>query len=222
MSQFNRTVAVLLFAIVLASNASGAVLQFIPNFDATLRDDGFDGTFDSGGNANPINTINRVDGTVNEIFFFEFDLSSVGSGSNIASATLSIDVFSNPTDLGDIEILAYQADGLLTFPDDGSRPAQVIGSYDPITLGSGVITISLNTNGIESILSAGDFLGIRMQGAETQASADIWGLVGSGASPTLTLDVSAVPEPSTTAALLMLCVVGVANRRFRGRKVKLR
>jgi hypothetical protein len=195
--------------------AEGAVIDFIPEFDATLRDDGFDGTFDSGGNANSVNGIRRTDGVVNEIFFFEYDLSTLDDTANIASAQLSFEVFGIPNAPGDIEVLVYQADGILTFPDDGSRPAQSVASYDPITEGGGVVSIALDATVVNGFVSSGDFIGIRMQGLETNASTNIFGVNGFGSQipPTLSLDITAVPEPSASVFLMAMMVPVIAVRR---------
>ncbi|MCC9600269.1 PEP-CTERM sorting domain-containing protein [Stieleria sp. JC731] len=201
----------------MAETGRGAIVNLTPNFDATLRDDGFDGTFNSGGNGNFFNTIRRIDGVVNEVLFFEFDVSVVGDSEMVSSATLSLGVFGTPNDPGDIEILAYQADGVLTFPDDGARPSTLVATYDPISEGSGTISISLDAATVDGFIKGGDFIGFRLQGAEDQADTTIQGVVNvfdPGGPPTLTLDISAVPEP-TSAVLLMGLVSVVACKRRR-------
>ena len=197
------------------------LVGFLPLFDATLRDDGFDGTFDSGGNGNPFNQVRRTDGVVNEVYFFEFDVSGVDASSTVTSATLTFTVLETPTSPGNIEILAYQADGVLTFPDDGDRPSVTVGSYDPISLGSGMVNVMLDASVLNGFALTGDFIGIRMQGLETDASTTIRGIQTTqvGDPPTLSLNVTAVPEPSAFALLMTTSIPFALRLRRRNRKL---
>ncbi|WP_146394853.1 hypothetical protein [Planctomycetes bacterium CA13] len=199
----------------MTSPANGEIVTYTPAFDATLRDDGFDGTFDSGGNANPFNSIQRTDNVVNEVLFFEFDLTGLDSSAVVESASISFTILGTPTASGNIDILAYQADGVLTFPDDGSRIAQTVANYDPITLGGGTISVVLNTAVVNGFLNSGSYLGIRMQGSETNAATDIRGIstTAAGIPPTLSLSVVAVPEPTSFALILVSVLPAIACRR---------
>ena len=191
-----------------ATPSFAQLVSFLPAFDATILDQDLDGTFESGSTANNTNDIRRTDGVVNQGYLFEFDVSDVGANSMVISASLFFTVVDPPTLPGDIAILAYQADGILTLPDDGDRPSLSVGSYDPVSLGSGTVSVMLDANAINVLAMSGDFIGIRMQGAENDALSTIRGIQTTlpGDPPTLLLDVTSVPEPSASPFLLIAAI----------------
>ena len=196
-----------------ATPSFAQLVSFLPAFDATLLDQDLDATFESGNTSNPVNDIRRTDGVVNQGYLFEFDVSGVGANSMVTSASLFFEVLDPPRLPGDIAILAYQADGILTLPDDGDRPSLSAGSFDPVSLGSGTVSVTLDANVINILAMNGDFIGIRMQGAENDALSTIRGIQTTlpGDPPTLLLDVTTVPEPSALP-LLFMATISVAMR----------
>ena len=215
--QFCWTIA---FAITFATPSYAELVNITPVFNATLQDQDLDGIFETGSNANNVNEVRRTDGVVNEAYYFEFDVSGVDANLPVTSASLSFTVFEAPSSPGDIAILAYEADGVADFTEDGVLPAVLIGSYDPISLGSGTVSVMLDATIVNDFATTGDFVGIRMQGFETDASTTIRGIETTliGIPPTLSLDTTAVPEPSALVLLLAATIPAVL-RSGRNRRI---
>ena len=201
----------------LITNSHAESVNLTAGFEALSLDQDLDGTFESFGDANNINEIRRTDGVVNQGYLFEFDVSGLDANSTITSAELLFTVFDEQIFPGDIAIVAFQADGALTLPIEDNQPSFFIGGYDPGSLGSGPVSVSLDTSILNVLATSGDVIGVRMQGAENDALTTIRGLQTTlpGNPPTLSLNVTSVPEPTTLPFLLATAIPIVLRWRRR-------
>ena len=205
---------IITITVVFGTQSFAQLTNFSAALDAVAQDQDFNGIFESGGEANNLNEIRRTDGVINQAYFFEFDVSSVAANSIVTSAELLFTVFETPTSPGDIAIVAYEADGTLTLPDDGSGPALLVGSYDPVSLGRGTVSVELDASILGGFATTGGFVGIRMQGLENEAFTIIRGRETTliGIAPTLALNVTTVPEPSALLPMLFAAMLLFAFR----------
>lgn len=154
---------------------------------------------------------------------FEFDLSSLVGGT-VDSAQLALTTFGDISRSGgntlNIDYLAYAGNGVIESADF-ARSAQQIGSLSVLETSAGgpasgsVLTIELDTALVQQIVDSGGILGIRSQMTSPNSLLDVFSLESSAAiRPTLLLNISSVPEPSS-GALVLLTGFGLAFRRKR-------
>jgi hypothetical protein len=138
----------------------------------------------------------------------EFNIASIPQGAHIEWAKLEVYVsglqgqFSSGPNL---QIACYAGDGTAS-ADDVLRPATVIGTSGELTYATGgmdSLSWNLDPASLESLISSGGYLGIRLQPGvhpELQAVINLNNGVTSGITPYLAIAYT-VPEPATSGLL---------------------
>ncbi len=222
----NRFYCASVFCFMLSgSTAIADIVSFTTIADARLFDTGANGSFETLDTGNLTMSIRNFAtlGSANsfeERSVAEFNLSTLPAGASIGSVTFQFDTRSFANSNTRVDIFGYQGDGLTTL-SDATTSAVLLGSYDPVALGLGMQSVSLNTAPFATLLATSPLIGLRFQGIES-TNTQFSSLEGSGIlntiAPTLTVNTNAVPEPGSVALIgLGLVAAPLAIRRQRRR-----
>ncbi|HEV8292225.1 MAG TPA: PEP-CTERM sorting domain-containing protein [Tepidisphaeraceae bacterium] len=142
----------------------------------------------------------------------EFNVADIGS--DIVDALLEVDVTAASSGSNTLSVLGYAGDGVVT-PEDAGQAGTLLATRT--IEGSGLLAISLNAAAVKNLMGSSTHLGLILSessGAEMtiNTSENSSALL----KPTLTIDYSAVPEPTTAFGLLGVGVLTLSRRRRAG------
>jgi hypothetical protein len=157
-------------------------------------------------------SIRRFNGVLEERTLLEFDPRSI-AGQTVSAAQFKFNESGVANSNTRVDILGFMDNGAIDLAD-ATATAVLLGSYDPVALGLGAHSVTLNASSLQSLITASQFVELRLQGIDgtnTQL-----GKLGGSFLPVPTLSVT-VPEPGcagllTAAAMLLLRT----RRRARG------
>ena len=203
----------LLIPLLVSSSAFAATVYIVAAADRQARDFDVDGVWSF---IDPdTNTILRAG--YDEAPFqefrsaMEFDLTSIPTGAVVSAVSVSLFV-SQIYSLSTVDVYGYAGNGIIELSDMEGGTA--LASFPTIV---GATEVALSPAFFQNLLSGGSgFAGLRVQWGADQERSSVqirsseFSLVESR--PTLTLEYSAVPEPSV-ALQFMLGLVGLASQR---------
>ena len=197
----------------MALDASAQIIELTPTFDAQAELTNGAFVLDESGLS--INTQSVPFANVDRRGILEFDLGSLSPNSIITEATLTFDLNTITTPPGpQAPIFGFVGDGLLSL-DDVEQNDLLLGTSELITE-LGLTTVSLDAEAINSLNVAGGSLGILVLGSESfdQFGFDTLEAEALFGGTPATLNLTAVPEPSSTMLIISgLCIATVLRRR---------
>jgi hypothetical protein len=139
----------------------------------------------------------------------EFNVSDIGS--DIANALLELDVTQAATIGNTLSVLGYAGDGSVS-PADAAQAGTLLASKT--IEGSGLLAISLDPTAVKSLLGNSTHLGLILsESSGSDMTINTSDSTSALLKPTLTINYTAVPEPTTAMVLLGAGVLTLSRRR---------
>jgi hypothetical protein len=216
----------LLFVMITSAKADSTSIDVSVN--ATAKDTNGDATFEALSSASDNELFGLVVRKVLDPGFqledrplLEFDISQFTLGEIINSVSFRFQEGAFTSSGSTVNVLGYSGSGTLSI-SDATTASTLLGSYDPVTLGLGIHSLSLDSSYLQSLIGSSNFLGLRLQSSgglvnTSQTSMEQAALsLDFFISPHLDIDFTPVPEPTTILLLGsgLIGLTGYGRKKF--------